>query len=203
MEEANTCLSLQKSLFNLRATSLNFFKAQLQKNPIKCEVNKHALDVGSEDNVAAERKRQTRDKTPSLGVQTIQWNSLLSEISANVQKTTNWRSQGRTLKLLTHQRWAAQRERAYHRRGKSTWASSRSSAGKRLRRNTVGGHRSKRDTVHRAASSPAGRQRGRHRQGFKLTSREPGQQALTESTSRPTQTMLFFHKTGHTIIFTI
>lgn len=69
----------------------------------------------------------------------------------------------RALKLLTHRWWAAQRERACHRRGRSMWASSRSSAGKRLRRNTEGGRRSGLDTVHRAASSPAGRQSGRHR----------------------------------------
>lgn len=69
----------------------------------------------------------------------------------------------RALKLLTHRWWAAQRERACRRRGRSMWASSRSSAGKRPRRNTEGGHRSELDTVHRAASSPAGRQSGRHR----------------------------------------
>lgn len=57
--------------------------------------------------------------------------------------------------LLTHQWWAAQRGQACHIQGKSMWASSHSSAGRRLHRNTEDGHRLRLDMAHQAASSPA------------------------------------------------
>lgn len=47
-------------------------------------------------------------------------------------------------------------ERACHRLGKSMWASFHSSEGKRLHRNTEGGHKLTLDMVPQAASSPAG-----------------------------------------------
>lgn len=47
-------------------------------------------------------------------------------------------------------------ERACHRPGKSMWASFHSSEGKRLHRNTEGGHKLTLDMVPQVASSPAG-----------------------------------------------
>ena len=54
------------------------------------------------------------------------------------------------------------------------WASSHSSAGRRLRRNTEDGHKLKLDMAHRAASSPAGegeREREKHVKVIKFHSR--------------------------------
>lgn len=52
------------------------------------------------------------------------------------------------------------------------WASSHSSAGRRLRRNTEDGHKLKLDMAHRAASSPAGEgEREKHVKVIKLHSR--------------------------------
>lgn len=71
-------------------------------------------------------------------------------------------------RLPTHQWWAAQRGQACRRRGKSTWASSHSSAGKRLRRNTEDGRKLKLCTAHQVASSPAGKSQRRRKMQIKL-----------------------------------
>ena len=70
--------------------------------------------------------------------------------------------------LLTHRWWAAQMEQACHRQGKSTWASSHSSAGRRLRRNTEDGRKLKLDMAHRAASSPTEKTEREQRQHVKV-----------------------------------
>lgn len=62
---------------------------------------------------------------------------------------------------LTHRLLAGHRALACHTQGTSTWASSHSSVGKRLRRSTADVHRSRLDRGQKAASSPAKGTNGR------------------------------------------